>query len=208
LILNTTYHFRAAFAALLFFVFSTNLFAKVEFDYDLNITKKTESKIKEIANELYNKTKISTVIVAQKELNREDFLTIKNNYLKELKDPYILWIFAKKYIDTKSGRVGKLNILLSSDDLKGKFDESSLFSPFSGTFTKIIVIQKSKSDPTSAAFLNGYSDLADMLSKSFKVKLNSNIGNESRETINIVRVVVYISFMFFFLWYIKVKFFR
>ena len=205
--MNTTYHFRAAFAALLL-LFSTNLFALVTLDYDVNITKKTEDKIKEIANELYSKTKISTVIVAKNELDRESFLDIKDNYLKELKPPYVLWIFAKKYIDTKSGREGKLNILLSSDDLKGKFDESSLFSPFSGTFTKIIVIQKSKSDPTSAAFLNGYGDLADMLSRSFNVKLKSSLGDETRETMNITRVIVYISFLFFFLWYLKVKFFK
>ena len=205
--MNTAYNFRAAFAALLL-LFSTNLFSLVTLDYDVNITKKTEDKIKEIANELYSKTKISTVIVAKNELYRESFLDIKDNYLKELKPPYILWIFAKKYIDTKSGREGKLNILLSSDDLKGKFDESSLFSPFSGTFTKIIVIQKSKTDPTSAAFLNGYGDLADMLSRSFNVKLKSSLGDETRETMNITRVIVYISFLFFFLWYLKVKFFK
>ena len=200
------YNFGAAFAALLLLIFSTNLFAKVELVYDVNITKKTEDKIKEIAQELFDKTKISTVIVAKNELKREDFLSIKNSYLKELKAPYILWLFAKRYTDTKSGRVGKLNVLLSSDDLKDKYDESSLFSPFSGTFTKLIVIKKSKTDPTSAAFLNGYSDLADMLSRSYNIKLNSNIGDESRETINIARVAVYMSFLFFFLWYLKVKF--
>ncbi len=197
-----------AFATLLSLLFIQNLYATVEFDYDVNISKKTEAKMKEMGEELYKKTHISTVIVAKNYMDKKEFLQLKSDYLKKLQAPYILWFFAKKYKDTDSGRVGKLNLLFSSDDLKGKYDESSMFSPFSGTFTKLIVIQKSKSDPTSAAFLNGYADLMDMLANSYGIKLKSSIGDETQETMNITRVIIYISFLFFFLWYLKVKFFK
>ena len=161
--------------------------------------------MKEMGDELFTKTGVSTVIVAKEYLDKKGFLRIKNNYLKELKAPYVLWIFSKKYADREG--VG-INQMFSSDDLKGKFDKDSLFSPFGGSFTKLIVIQKSKVDPTGAAFLNGYADLVDMLADSYGVKLKSSIGSETRETMDIARVVMYLTFLFIALWIIKVKFFK
>ena len=98
--------------------------------------------------------------------------------------------------------------MFSSDDLKGKFDKDSLFSPFGGSFTKLIVIQKSKSDPTGAAFLNGYADLTDMLADSYGVKLSSSIGSETRTTMDIARILMYFTFFVLFVWYVRVKFFK
>ncbi len=192
--------------ALILSIFTVNsLFAAFLYEGDVNINDKTQAKMKEMGGELYTKTGISTAIVAYSDLNKTSFLQIKDKYLKELKDPYVLWIFSKKYEDGK--RTGKLNLLLSSKSLKGKYDESSMFSPFGGSFTKLIVIQKSKVDPTAAAFLNGYADLVDMLADSHGVKLKSSVGNETRETMDVARVAIYLSFLFFLLWYLKVKFF-
>jgi len=209
LILSIFNFFKAAFkAALITIFFSISSYALVKFDVDVNITKKTQAKMAQMGEELYQKSGISTVIVAKKELDKKEFLRLKNSYLQELKAPYVIWFFAKDYYDNDVKRHGKMNLLISSDDLIGKYDESSMFSPFSGTFTKLIVIKKSKSDPTSAAFLNGYGDLTDMLAKSHGVKLSSSLGDESRETVNVVRVVFYLTVLFFILWYMRVKFFK
>jgi hypothetical protein len=198
---------RAVFkTALILSIFiSSSLIAGFIVDTDLKINDKTKAKMKEMGDELFSKTGISTAIVAKNSLNKSRFLELKSSYLKELKAPYVLWMFAKNYRDEDSNRTGKLNVLLSSDDLKGKFDESSMFSPFGGSFTKLIVIQKSKSDPTGAAFLNGYADLTDMLASSYGIKLDSSIGNETKTTMDIIRVFFYAVFLFFFLWYIKNK---
>ena len=161
-----------------------------------------------MGEELFGKTGISTVVVAKKRLDKREFLRLKSNYLQELKAPYVIWFFAKDYYDNDVKRHGRMNILIPSDDIKGKYDESSMFSPFNGTFTKLIVIKKSKTDPTSAAFLNGYGDLTDMLAKSYGVKLDSSLGDESKETVNVVRVVFYLSVLFFLLWYLKIKLFK
>jgi hypothetical protein len=208
--LISLFKIRAVFkTALILSVFiSSSLFAGFLFDSDLSINQKTQSKMKEMGDELFSKTGISTAIVAKKSLNKSQFLELKSSYLKELKAPYVLWMFAKTYTDEDSNRTGKLNILLSSDDLVGKFDESSMFSPFGGSFTKLIVIQKSKSDPTGAAFLNGYADLTDMLASSHGVKLDSSIGDETKITMDITRVIFYAIFLFFFLWYAKNKLFK
>ncbi len=201
------YKIKAVFkTALILSIFcSTSLFASYTYDGDVAINEKTQEKLQEMGEELFEKTGISTVIVAKEFLDKKGYLETKDKYLKELKSPYVLWIFSKKY-DVRDS-VG-INQLMTSDDLKDKYDESSMFSPFGGSFTKIIVIQKSKSDPTGAAFLNGYADLTDMLAASHGVALKSSIGSETRETMNIARVLMYLTFFFFFVFYIRVKFFK
>ncbi len=195
---------RVAFATLILSL-SVLLQASFIFDSDLDFPKKTVDKLKEMGDELYEKAHISTVIVAKKHLDQKEFLNIKDSYLKELKDPYILWIFSKTYIDREN--IG-INQMFNSKDLEDKFDRDSMFSPFFGSFTKLVSIQKSKSDPLPAAFLNGYADLVDMLSKSQGIKLDSSIGNETRVTMDIFRVIFYLVLLFFFGWYLKVKFFK
>jgi len=190
---------------LLSVIFSTSLFASYSYEGDVNINDKTLAKMKEMGDELFEKTSISTAIVAKEFMDKSGFLEVKDKYLKELKAPYVLWIFAKKY--DKRDSVG-INQMFSSKDLEGKFDKSSMFSPFGGSFTKLIVIQKSKSDPTAAAFLNGYADLTDMLAESHGVKLDSSIGSETRSTMDIARVLMYLTFFVIFIWYLKVKFFK
>ena len=194
--------FIAALLSLLF-LFPTALFSSFIFEGDQIVTDNTLAKIKEIGDELYQKTGVTTVLVTKKHLTKEEFLEIKDRYLKELKPPYVLWIFSKTYMNRKD--IG-LNQMFNSPDLDDKFDKSSLFSPFHGTFTKLLVIEKSKVDPTSAAFLNGYSDLADMLAKSYGVKLKSSIGNESRTFINWLRLFFYALLLYFAWLFIKKRF--
>jgi hypothetical protein len=195
---------RVAFAALLLSLFfQSSLFATYLYDGNVLINDKTQAKMQEMGEELFEKAGVSTVIVAKDYLDKKSFLATKDKYLKALQAPYVLWIFSKKYDDRES--VG-INQMFSSDDLKGKFDRDSLFSPFYGSFTKLIVIQKSKSDPTGAAFLNGYADLIDMIASSYGVKLKSSIGSETRTTMDIARIVMYLMFFFVLLWVIKVKF--
>ncbi len=161
---------------------------------------KTLKKMKEMGDELYEKTGISTAVIAKKHLNKDEFLKLKEHYQKTLKPPYILWIFSKTYMDRKD--IG-INQMFHSPDLDGKYDEDALFSPFRGSFTKLIVVKKSKSDITSAAFLNGYADLVDMLAKSYGVTLKSSVGSQNRVTVDIFRIVFYGMILFFVLWYLK-----
>ena len=196
---------KVVFTTLILSIFFQNsLFASYSFDSDLPINEKTQTKLQEMGKELFEKTGVSTAIVAKKFLDKKSFLETKDKYLKELQAPYVLWIFSKKY--DKRDSVG-INQMFSSDDLKGKYDKDSLFSPFYGSFTKIIVIERSKSDPTAAAFLNGYADLTDMIADSYGIKLDSSIGSETRTTMDIARLLMYLSFLFFFIWTIKVKYF-
>jgi hypothetical protein len=195
---------KAAFAALILsIIFTTSLQANYSYEGDGYIGDKALKKLEEMGNELFQKTGVSTVIVAKDHLDQKQFLEIKDRYLKELKNPYVLWIFSKTYMDRKN--IG-INQMFNSDELNDKFDKDSLFSPFGGSFAKILTVHKSKSDPTPAAFLNGYADLTDMIADSYDVKLESSIGNETKTTINIARIIFYLVTAFFFVWYLQVKF--
>jgi hypothetical protein len=198
-------NFKAAVIAALTLsiFFTTSLNASFNYEFDDFIGEKAIKKLEEMGNELYEKTGVSSVIVAKKHLDQKKFLDIKDRYLKELKAPYVLWIFSKTYMDRDN--IG-INQMFNSKDLEGKFDKDSLFSPWSGTFTKVITVHKSKSDPTAAAFLNGYGDLTDMIASSYGVKLESSIGSETKTTINIARIIFYLSIAFFFVWYLQIKF--
>lgn len=196
--------FKAAFAALILsLIFTTSLQANYSYEGDGYIPDKALKKLKEMGTELFQKTGVSTVIIAKNHLDQKQFLEIKNRYLKELKRPYVLWIFSKTYMDRNN--IG-INQMFSSDDVKDKFDKDSLFSPFGGSFSKILTVHKSKSDPTPAAFLNGYADLTDMIAESYGLKLESSIGSETKITINIARIIFYLVSAFFFVWYLQVKF--
>jgi len=198
---------RAFWALLLsLIIFSpTSAFCNLIYEGDHLINDKTIAKMKEIGNELSQKTGVTIALVTKNHLTKKEFLEIKNRYLKELKPPYVLWIFSKTYEDRKDFGI---NQMFNSPDMEGKFDKNSLFSPFTGTFTKLIVIKKSKTDPTSAAFLNGYADLTDMIADAYGVKLKSSVGHESHTFMNILRVLFYLSLLYFAGLYVKRRFFK
>jgi len=182
---------KVAFATLFILLFSNSLFSfngfVIESDKGILLDKAVK-KMQEMGDELYQKTKVSTVLVVKKHLDKKSFLETKNKYLTKTEKPYVVWIFSKTYEDRDN--IG-LNQMFNSKELDGKFDKDSLFSPFTGTFTKILTVHKSKVDPTSAAFLNGFGDLVDMIADSYHVKLSSSIGSESHISLNVVRIVFY-----------------
>ena len=195
---------KVAFATLLLLV-SSSLFANVSGFFidnsDSIILDKAVTKMKQMGEELYKKTGVSTVLIVQKHLDKKSFLAYKDKYLSKTKKPFVLWIFSKTYEDRKN--IG-LNQMFNSPELDDKFDKDSLFSPFTGTFTKILTVHKSKVDPTSAAFLNGFGDLVDMLANSYNIKLKSSLGSGSHYMTNIIRVIFYL----FLAWALGMLLFR
>ena len=194
---------RVAFATFFILLLTNSLFSSgftIVSDEGI-ILDKAIAKMREMGDELYQKTKVSTIIVAKKHLDKKEFLDIKKKYMIKAQGPYVLWIFSKTYEDRSD--IG-LNQMFNSKDLDDKFDKDSLFSPFTGTFTKILT-SHSKVDSTSAAFLNGYADLVDMFAKSYDVKLKSSIGSNSLIMADIVRYIVYSIFIFVILLFIREK---
>lgn len=198
---------RVAFLAtlLLLTIFPTfSLSAGFIYDGDKGvILEKTLQKMQEIGQELHKKTDVSTILVVKKQMTKEEFLAYKNKY--SISTPYVLWIFSKSTDKTKA--VG-YNNMFNSKDLDDKYSKDSILGSLftRGSFTSIYVVHKSKVDPTSAAFLNGYGDLTDMLATSYNLELDSSMGSDSKTTIDIVRVVIYSIILFTIMILLRNKF--
>ncbi|MCR6584375.1 hypothetical protein CINS5906_02200 [Campylobacter insulaenigrae] len=102
-------------------------------------------------------------------------------YEQNLTKPYILLVFSKI-----SHRVD----IFASDDAKSFFDKGRVLSPYpeKGTILPILANPKQK-DIYNAAILNGYADIADQVASYFNIK--PFYGNSNRDTLNIMRILIY-----------------
>ena len=73
-------------------------------------------------------------------------------------------------------------------------------SPFTGTIIPILTSRKTK-DKYSAAVLNGYADITDRVASKLKIKLKSGIGDTNRILVDILRIIIYGSFLYFIIVY-------
>ncbi len=153
--------------------------------------------ISKIGNELKQKSGVSLYLCVKKSINSQKIKDFERELMKGDKEPYILLTLAK---DEK-----KVDIVASNGTEK-YIDIDSVLSPFSGTIIPILTERKGH-DKYSAAMLNGYADIADRVAKSLNIKLKSSIGNTNRILINILRVIIYGSFLYFVIFYIKRKYF-
>ncbi|MCH5336785.1 MAG: hypothetical protein J1D99_05135, partial [Campylobacter sp.] len=82
------------------------------------------------------------------------------------------------------------------------FDKEAVLSPYPGTGTILPILTSHKGqDIYNAAILNGYADIADRLAKYFGIDLENSIGNSNRDTINILRILIYGFICFALLYY-------
>jgi len=153
--------------------------------------------IKKIGKEIREKTGISIYLCVKKSINNQKIKIFENKLSKKLKKPFILLAMA--------ANEQKVDILTSSQT-HNLIDINDILSPFSGTIIPILTERKGE-DKYSAAMLNGYADIADRVAKKTGIKLNSSIGNTNRILINILRVIIYGSFLYFVVIYIKRKYF-
>jgi len=183
----------------LFILFISSLNAKgLVICNDNNIVNPRAIKeIEKIGDELKQKSGISILLCVKKSINGEKIKSFEKRLVKKITYPYILLTLSK---DDK-----KVDIITSQDTAK-YIDINSILSPFSGTIIPILTEKKGK-DKYSAAMLNGYADIADRVAKALGIKLKSSIGNTNRILINILRVIIYGSFLYFVVFYIKRKYF-
>ncbi|MBF7049236.1 hypothetical protein IY972_04855 [Campylobacter volucris] len=102
-------------------------------------------------------------------------------YEHNLTSPYILLVFSKA-----SHRVD----IFSSEDAANFFDKEKTLSPYpeKGTILPILANPKQK-DIYNAAILNGYADIADQVASYFNIQ--PFYGNSNRDTLNIMRILIY-----------------
>jgi len=177
--------FKRAFA--LFFIITSLLFANgsLVIRNDAILPQKTVDKINEIGKELRQKTGVSLYVAVVKKMDQKKIVDFEKSLTKDLKPPFIL--LALSVEDQKVD-------IYSSDDVKKRFNKEQILSPYpwEGSIIPILTAHfKNQKAAIEAAILNGYSEIAEQVAKSYGIKLKSAIGNTNRNIYYWLRILFY-----------------
>ena len=170
-------------AVLLTFSF---LKANIIFNENNIINPMLTSKINEMGQELFDKTGIYAALAVSDKLSFEELLKKEQNLSK----PYILLLLSKS-----SHRVD----IVASKEAEVFFDKNEVLNTF---ILPILGSSKSK-DIYNASMLNGYAEIVDQVASYFNIKLQSSIGNSNRDTLNLMRILIYGFICFAILFYFQ-----
>ncbi len=165
---------------LIFFITSLN--ASFVLKNDSLVIDKAVDKIEEMSQELHDKTGIGVYLVAVEKLPEGVGVTEEAKTIAtDLKAPYALIVFSSsdKQID-----------LITSKDLEGKLDKDEILDTY---IIKILVSHNknvTEEQKYSAALLNGIAEATDRLAETKGIVLDSSIGSESKETYDIIALIV------------------
>ena len=177
--------FKRAFA--LFFIMTSLLLASetLIIRNDAILPQKTVDKIDEIGKELRQKTGVSLYVAVVKKMDQKKIVDFEKSLAKDLKPPFILLALS---VDDQ-----KVDIY-SSDDVRKRFNKEQILSPYpwEGSIIPILTAHfKNQKAAIEAAILNGYSEIAEQVAKSYGIKLKSAIGNTNRNIYYWLRILFY-----------------
>ncbi len=152
------------------------------------ISEAVEIKLNLIGEELKSKTGVSLDLLTISDLNGSTLENAASSHISNLKPPYIVLAILPKDFSSKAG---KLDIFASNDALE-LFDKEAVLSPFPQTGSIIPLLTQNKGkDIYNSSMLNGYADIADRVANSKNITLETSIGSQNRDTINIFRYLIY-----------------
>ncbi len=176
---------QRASALLLFILLSCFASENFVIKNDDILPQKTVQKINEIGEELYRKTGVSVYVAVVKNMGGKKIVLFEKGIVSSLHGPYVLLTLS---VDDK-----KVDIV-SSKEVANRFDKEEILSPWPWKGSIIPLLTSHSKNPKAAieaAILNGYSEIAEQIARSYGVKLNSAIGNTNREIYYWLRVVFY-----------------
>lgn len=165
------------------------LFAQNSIVFNENVlSQKVENEIALIGEELYEKTGIFLGVALGDKTKFEDLVQKQNALPKS----YVLLVLSKAS--------HKVDIVGSKGAL-ALINKEEVLSPYSGVGSILPILATNKGDIYNAAVLNGYADIAERLAKARGVSLRHSIGNANRDTLNILRILIYGFICFALLYY-------
>ena len=177
--------------SLLLFLYSNLSAQQYILNDDKLIDDRAKEKINQIGDEVKSKLGVNIYICAKSNLGLEENIKtkdkidfIRNNesqIISTLEKPYVLLSIAVEETHVN---------LLFSDDFKSVLDKDDILDGY------VVPLLASKDKNTlfakvSAATLNGYAAIADIIAESKQIKLESSIGNAGKISSTIWRVVMY-----------------
>jgi hypothetical protein len=95
--------------------------------------------------------------------------------------------------------------ILTSGGTEAFFDKDAVLSPYPWTGTILpLLTTKKGSDNYTAGMLNGYADIVEQIASAQDITLENAIGSTNKNTLNIVRIIVYATLA----WAILLGFYR
>jgi len=158
---------------------------------DQLIDVRAKEKINQIGDEVKSKLGVNIYIYAKSNLGLDENIKTKdkidfirnneNQIISTLEKPYVLLSIAVEETHVN---------LLFSDELKSVLDKDDILDGY------VVPLLASKDKNTlfakvSAATLNGYAAIGDIIAESKQIKLESSIGNAGKVSSTIWRVVMY-----------------
>lgn len=174
-------------------LFTVTLEAKKFVYNDGVIVNKTEAKIEEMANELYERTGISAYLLTKRKLDGKGIIEFEKEFAKKAKPPFAILciVLNEQKVD-----------IYNSADLKDSFDKEAILSPYPWEGSIIpLLTGKKKNVSISAAMLNGYADMVEQLANSKDIKLKSGIGSTNRDMILSLKFSMYLFLFVMIGWY-------
>ena len=177
--------------SLLLFLYSNLSAQQYILNDDKLIDDRAKEKINQIGDEVKSKLGVNIYVYAKSNLGLEENIKtkdkidfIRNNesqIISTLEKPYVLLSIAVEETHVN---------LLFSDDFKSVLDKDDILDGY------VVPLLASKDKNTlfakvSAATLNGYAAIADIIAESKQIKLESSIGNAGKISSTIWRVVMY-----------------
>lgn len=164
------------------------------------LSQKVIEKINTMGNELYSKTGVFVALALSSKKSLDELLAFQN----ELKQNEETKNFVLLALSTSSHKVEIITSKEVSHFLDTKQINEILSPSAPGTILPILTSPKGK-DIYNAAMLNGYADIVDRLAKYFNTTLESSIGNANRDTINLLRILIYGFICIALLFYVQRK---
>jgi len=201
--LNINHYFnKAVLCTALLLIITSNVYSKYVIDEDKLINTTAITKIEEMGLEVKQKLNINLYLYVKETLVNKTFIEYREELRKKHNNTYIILLFSNKE---------KKVDIITSLDLNEKFDKEEVLDPFSGTIIPLLITKPKKDaidDRISAALFNGYADIAEKISASYDIELDSAIGSSNRNIINLMRLVLYTTIIVALVIYFRKKFAR
>lgn len=184
-------YFKVAVISLLLFL-STNLYAS---KFILNdggiIDHRAIGKIEQIGSEAKNRLGVNIYVYALKSLNLDEDISTKDKikYIKEYESKIVKTLVKPYVLLTISLEDTHVNLIVS-DELKDVVDKNDILNDY----VVPLLASKDKNSlfaKASAAILNGYAAIADIIADSRNIELKSSIGSSGKVAGTIWKVFMY-----------------
>lgn len=183
---------KVAVISLLLFL-SSNLYAsKFVLSSDGLIDKRAITKVEQIGNEAQSKLGVNIYVYAKQSLNLKEGTSTQDKikYIKEHESQILPSLIKPYVLLTMAVEDTHVNLIVSSEDLKKVVNKNEILNDY----VVPLLASKDKNSTfakASAAILNGYAAIADIIAESKNIKLESSIGSSGKVAGTVWRVFMY-----------------